>query len=136
MIRSLPVHQLQKELRLFAVACVRRIWHLLPEQCRKAVDASERFADGQIDVRQLECTFAAGCEVASTANRGSMAPDASAYATSAAVDASSIGSRTANSVLAAATCAASAAACAMAEMDEANYDAIFDATLEAVPPVP
>src|SRR3954463_5237808 len=32
--------------RLFAAACCRRIWHLLPSVYRKVVDASERYADG------------------------------------------------------------------------------------------
>src|SRR4051812_25177455 len=37
-----------RKLRLFAVACCRRVWHLFDhDDCRNAVDIGDRYADGQ-----------------------------------------------------------------------------------------
>src|SRR5579859_3039440 len=40
--------------RLYACACVRRIWHLLPDDAwRDAIDTAERFADGLCGLDEL-----------------------------------------------------------------------------------
>src|SRR5437899_20360 len=39
-----------RKMSLFAIACCRRVWHLLPEQQRgeEMIEASEQFLDGQV----------------------------------------------------------------------------------------
>jgi hypothetical protein len=47
MLDSLSQQTSERKLRLFACACVRRIWHLLTESaCRRLVEMAERHADG------------------------------------------------------------------------------------------
>jgi hypothetical protein len=48
-----------RKLRLFAVACCRRIWNLIPNgACRQAVEISERYADGAMRSTELEAARA------------------------------------------------------------------------------
>jgi hypothetical protein len=44
----------ERQLRLFASACLRRVWSLLPnEAARLAVEVNEQYADGRASVRQV-----------------------------------------------------------------------------------
>src|SRR5262249_42630883 len=44
----------ERKARLFAVACCRRAWHLLPDAAaRRAIEAAERFAEGQESPNEL-----------------------------------------------------------------------------------
>lgn len=54
-----------RKLRLYAIGCCRRIWHLLKDdRCRHAVEVAQRFVDGRATVFDLE---AAGRTVAGVA---------------------------------------------------------------------
>jgi hypothetical protein len=58
----------ERKLRLFACACCRRIWHLLPEEdSRRAVEAAERYADGLLTLEELSRAEAASKQVTWTA---------------------------------------------------------------------
>jgi|SRR5579883_147568 len=64
MLRSLRGEARDRKLRLFATACCRSIWHLLPnEAARTVVLVAERFADGlategQLGLAEEEFSFA------------------------------------------------------------------------------
>jgi hypothetical protein len=45
-VRNHPPADADRRMRLFAAACVRQVWHLLPTDTRSAILVSERFADG------------------------------------------------------------------------------------------
>src|SRR6478735_3336604 len=50
----------ERKLRYFAFACVRRLWDKVPaEALKRAVEASERHADGLIDDRELGAAITA-----------------------------------------------------------------------------
>ncbi len=101
MVRMLPPDRCQRELRLFALACVRRVWHLLPAASRAAVEVAERFAEGLASAAELSAAGAVADREAQAHGSGGRPPDARAYAESAALDASSGWPRTAANVLAA-----------------------------------
>jgi hypothetical protein len=66
-----------RKLRLFAVACCRRVWdRLTTERQKKAVELAERFADGEITREQ----FKRSRRAALVAESGGLAADAVNYA--------------------------------------------------------
>src|SRR6478752_1130126 len=94
MLRLLPADRYQRELRLFCVACVRRVSHLLPDPCRQALDTAEQFAHGATSESQLRAAFDAAAPVIEALWSGGRSPDARAYATQAAGDAAAPSPRT------------------------------------------
>ncbi len=55
MLRPARIKKRTRKLRLYGVACCRRILHLVPDAvCRTAVDAAERLADEQISDTEAE----------------------------------------------------------------------------------
>src|SRR3954449_8654612 len=65
MLHLLGEHASPRKLRLYAVGCCRRIWHLLrDDRCKHAVEVAQRFVDGRATAFDLE---AAGRTVAGVA---------------------------------------------------------------------
>ncbi len=52
--RSEQKSVLDRQLRLFACACCRRVWTLLPECGRKALEIAEQYADGTVTSKDLK----------------------------------------------------------------------------------
>src|SRR5262245_9664817 len=52
-----------RKLRLLAVACCHRIWHLIPVECHSAISTAERFADGQVSSEELRQAHAVAIAV-------------------------------------------------------------------------
>lgn len=128
MIRTLSTVRHQRELRLFVLACVRRVWHLLPSESRAVVELAQRMAGDRSSIDELRVALAAAVGVAQAHWSGGRVPDARAYAESAAIDASSEWPRTAENVLAVTSCAASAMACAVADgHPDGDYDRAYGA---------
>jgi hypothetical protein len=72
-----------RKLRLFGCAWARRFWRELSAQGRKAIEASERYADGQATARALAASRAAAYRAMQACTTGAEGP---AYATMAASD--------------------------------------------------
>jgi hypothetical protein len=65
-----------RQLRLFACACSRRLWHMLADQSRKDVELAERFVDGQASEEEIT----APCQEIYRAEAGGELPDEPAVA--------------------------------------------------------
>jgi hypothetical protein len=76
-----------RQLRLFACACSRRLWHVLPEQRRKDVELAERFVDGRASVEEIS----ARRREISRAKKGRARPDEPAIARWCVLDGSGYG---------------------------------------------
>jgi hypothetical protein len=61
--RYVPEEALERKWRLLSCAACRRLWHLLvDERSRRAVEGSEKFADGLLSERVLETLMTAAAE--------------------------------------------------------------------------
>jgi hypothetical protein len=63
MLSSLGGNASERKVRLFAVACNRSVWHLLPDDwCKDAVEFAERLADGNATEQERVIAHAIGME--------------------------------------------------------------------------
>jgi hypothetical protein len=126
MIGALPADRFQREFRQFAVACARRVWHLLPDVAQAAVEGQERFLAGRASATEAEALLVTADRTAQTYYSGGRSPDARAYAESA-IGLSPSRSVTLAQVLSVSSCAASAVACATADpQPDEDYDRVYD----------
>jgi hypothetical protein len=88
-----------RELRLFGVACCRRLWHLMHPLSREAVEVAERFADGAATAPELRVAEFDAHE-APCAHGDGPPPAACAVASEGATFASEVASRYASGAVA------------------------------------
>jgi hypothetical protein len=58
----------ERKLRLFAVACCRRIWHIMDEPCQASVMTAENFADGNATEEELNDAYEVAFKLYSSTN--------------------------------------------------------------------
>jgi uncharacterized membrane protein len=65
LLQTLKGKRLPRQRRLIAVACCRRFWEQMKDpRSRQAVEAAERFADGEIDAEELHEAYLAAQQAA------------------------------------------------------------------------